>query len=71
MVFPACTLGLERYFCRRMKFVMALLTFGIMAFILGWGIVSLAQPNGKPWLLIAGVLGYLVLFWRVGCAEEH
>jgi len=54
-----------------MKFVMALLTFGIMAFILGWGIVSLAQPNGKPWLLIAGVLGYLVLFWRVGCAEEH
>jgi len=54
-----------------MRFVMALLTFATMAFILGWGIVALAQPGGKPWLLLAGILGYLVLFWRVGCAEEH
>jgi hypothetical protein len=54
-----------------MKFVMALLTFATMAFILGWGIFAAVQPDGKPWLLIAGALGYLVLFWRVGCAEEH
>jgi hypothetical protein len=54
-----------------MKFMMAMLTFATMAFLLGWGIVAAAQPDGKPWLLVAGVLGYLVLFWRVGCAEEH
>jgi hypothetical protein len=56
---------------RRMKFAMALLTFATMAFILAWGIIAAVQPDGKPWLLAAAVLGYLVLFWRVGCAEEH
>jgi hypothetical protein len=62
---------MERYLGRRMKFVMAMLTFATMAFILGWGIFAAVQPDGKPWLLVAGTLGYLVLFWRVGCAEEH
>lgn len=55
----------------RMKFVFAMLTFGLMALVLGAGIVKAAQPNGSPWLLVAGILGYVVLFWRVGCAEEH
>jgi hypothetical protein len=47
-----------------MKFVMALLTFATMAFILGWGIFAAVQPDGKPWLLIAGALrrGTLTLF---------
>jgi len=56
---------------QRMKFVFAMLTFGLMALVLGAGIVKAAQANGSPWLLVAGILGYLVLFWRVGCAEEH
>jgi uncharacterized membrane protein len=54
-----------------MKFVLAMLTFALVAFILGWGILLAVQPNGKPWLLLAGVAGFLVMFARVGCAEEH
>jgi uncharacterized membrane protein len=54
-----------------MRFVLAMLTFALMALILGWGIIAAVQPGGKPWLLVAGILGYLVLYWRVGCAEEH
>jgi fatty acid desaturase len=69
--FAACTDERERYVPRRMKFLMAIITFTIMAFILGWGIVALMNPDGKAWLLVAGVLGYLVLFWRFGCTEEH
>ena len=54
-----------------MKFALAMVAFGVMALILGAGIVRAAQPDGSPWLLVVGVLGYIVLFWRVGCAEEH
>lgn len=54
-----------------MKFVFAMLTFALMALVLGAGIVKAAQTDGSPWLLVAGILGYVVLFWRVGCAEEH
>ena len=54
-----------------MKFVLAMLTFALMAFILAWGILSFVQPGGKPWLLLAGVGAFVVLFSRVGCAEEH
>jgi hypothetical protein len=54
-----------------MKFIMAMATFATMAFVLGWGILAAVQPGGKPWLLLAGITAYLVLFWRVGCAEEH
>lgn len=54
-----------------MKFALAMVTFALMAFILGWGIVAAVQPAGTLWLLAAGILGYLVLYWRVGCAEEH
>lgn len=54
-----------------MKFALAMLAFGVMALVLGAGIVRAAQPEGAPWLLIAGVIGYIVLFWRTGCTEEH
>lgn len=54
-----------------MKFVFAMLTFAVMAAVLGAGIIKAVSANGSPWLLIAGILGYIVLFWRVGCAEEH
>jgi hypothetical protein len=54
-----------------MKFVLALVTFALMAFLLSWGILSAVQPNGKPWLLVAGIAAFITLFSRVGCAEEH
>jgi hypothetical protein len=54
-----------------MKFVLAMFTFATMAFITGWGILLAVQPQGKPWLLLAAVAAYLLLFARIGCAEEH
>lgn len=54
-----------------MKFLFAMLTFAVMAAVLALGILKAVTPNGSPWLLIAGVLGYIVLFWKIGCAEEH
>jgi hypothetical protein len=55
----------------RMKFLLAMLTFAVLAAVLALGILKAVTPNGSPWLLIAGVLGYIVLFWKIGCAEEH
>jgi len=54
-----------------MKFVLAMLAHAVIAFIIGWGILAAVQPDGKPWLLLAGIAAYLVLFWRAGCSEEH
>lgn len=54
-----------------MKFLFAMLTFAGMAAVLALGILKLVTPGGSPWLLLAGVLGYIVLFWKIGCAEEH
>lgn len=54
-----------------MKFFMAMLVYGLIAGILCWGI--LLTVHGNPWLLIAGVLGYLIALVRLGClpGETH
>jgi len=54
-----------------MKFIQATLVFGVIGFVLSWGILAMIQPDGKPWLLLAGTAAYLVLFWRKGCTGEH
>lgn len=51
-----------------MKFVLAILAYLLIAAVLGWGILLLIA--GKPWLLIAGVIVYLVAFGKIGCASH-
>lgn len=48
-----------------MKFVGAVLVYLIMALVLGWGILDLM--HGHYWVLIAGVLGYILMLARLGC----
>jgi hypothetical protein len=48
-----------------MKFLMALLTYLLIAWLLCWGILLLVK--GNPWLLIVSVLSYAVVFAKAGC----
>jgi hypothetical protein len=48
-----------------MKFALAILIYGIMASILGAGILLLM--HGNPWLLIIGAVSFVVAFGRIGC----
>ncbi|MCU0771726.1 MAG: hypothetical protein MUE94_08170 [Verrucomicrobia bacterium] len=51
-----------------MKFAMAMIVHLLMGFFLMWGILQ--AVHGSYWLLSAGVLSYLVMFFRVGCAAH-
>ena len=44
---------------------MTILTFLIIAFILGWGM--LLAVKGNVWLLAVGFLAYVVVFAKAGC----
>ncbi|HEY5297039.1 MAG TPA: hypothetical protein VIK59_03870 [Verrucomicrobiae bacterium] len=48
-----------------MKLALAVLVYGIMAAILGAGI--LLMVSGNPWLLIIGFLAFVFVFGKVGC----
>lgn len=50
------------------KFTLAILTFLVMAAILGGGILALLA--GKPMLLIIGGVGFLALFSKYGCLSH-
>ena len=54
-----------------MKFILSVAVYLGMAVALAWGILSLFQPSGKPWLLIGAIAAYTVLFARIGCASEQ
>ncbi len=51
-----------------MKLLSSVAIHLLLVAILGVGIVMMV--NGKPALLIAGVLGYSLLFAKVGCASN-
>lgn len=51
-----------------MKFLAATIVYLLIAVVLGAGI--LAMMHGKPMLLIASGLIYLVLFAKTGCASH-
>ena len=56
----------------RMKFILSVVVYLLMAVVMAWGILAMIQPGGKPWILLAGFAVYAVLFSRIGCAsEEH
>jgi len=48
-----------------MKFALAILTYLLMALILGAGILLLVA--GKPLLLIIAVIAFVVAFGKLGC----
>ncbi|HEX3890477.1 MAG TPA: hypothetical protein VHX90_06455 [Verrucomicrobiae bacterium] len=48
-----------------MKFALAIFTYLVMAVILGAGI--LLSTHGNPWLLIIGVIAFVVAFGKLGC----
>ena len=51
-----------------MKFYLAILTYLLIGAVLGIGI--LLTLSGKPWLLIAAAVAYLVAFGRLGCKSH-
>jgi len=51
-----------------MKFALAILAFLLMAGILGAGILLLLA--GKPLLLIAGIVGFILAFAKYGCLSH-
>jgi len=51
-----------------MKFIAAIVVYLLISLVLGGGILLLMA--GKPWLLIAGVLAYVVVFAKTGCLSH-
>ena len=51
-----------------MKLLLAILAYLLIGLVLGWGILLLIA--GKPWLLIAGLLAYLVALTKIGCLSH-
>lgn len=51
-----------------MKLFLAVLVYLLIGAILGWGLLLLMA--GKPWLLIAAFLVYVVAFAKFGCLSH-
>jgi F0F1-type ATP synthase assembly protein I len=51
-----------------MKFLMAILAYLAIGAILGWGI--LLTVKGNPWLMIVGLLAYVLAFAKLGCLPK-
>ena len=52
-----------------MKFICSLAVWIIMGTAIGFGI--LMAINGKPWLLAASVLGFILAVAKFGCLSSH
>ena len=51
-----------------MKLFLSILAYVLIGAVLSWGM--LLAMSGKPWLLVGGVVAYLVAFGKVGCASH-
>ena len=51
-----------------MKLFLAVLVYLLIGVFLGWSLLLLMA--GKPWLLIAAFLVYLVAFAKIGCLSH-
>jgi hypothetical protein len=51
-----------------MKLIFAIAVWLIMGAILGAGLLT--AVNGSPWLLIAGILGFIIAVGRIGCLSH-
>jgi hypothetical protein len=52
----------------RMKLILAFAVWLIMAAILGAGL--LLAVKGSPWLLVLGMLGFIVAVGKIGCSSH-
>lgn len=52
-----------------MKFFLAMLVYALTALVLAYGI--LLTIHGNPWLLIAGIVGYLAALIKIGCLPKQ
>jgi len=51
-----------------MKFLWSVFVYLLMGVILAWGI--LLMMHGKPWLLIAATLAYILALAKLGCLSH-
>ena len=72
MAQPAVSISLhqipEWVLSAKMKFLWAMLIWLVMGAIITTGIVL--ATIGKPWLLIVGLLGFIVAVGKIGCATH-
>lgn len=51
-----------------MNFLLAVVAYLIIGLVLGIGMVLVMK--GSPWLLIAGLIAYVVAFGKIGCLPK-
>jgi hypothetical protein len=51
-----------------MKLFLAVLVYLLIGAVLGWGLLLLMA--GKPWLLLAAVVVYVLAFAKIGCVSH-
>jgi hypothetical protein len=52
-----------------MKLFLAVVVYLIIGLVLGAGIF-LVTVKGSPWVLIVGVLAYVIAFGKIGCTSH-
>jgi hypothetical protein len=52
-----------------MKLILTMLVWGIMAAIIGFGIL-LAAKGTTLWLLVLSVLAFVIMVGKIGCATH-
>lgn len=52
----------------RMKFLLSIVVYLLIGALLCWGI--LLMMHGKPWLLIGGLVAYIVAVAKMGCLSH-
>jgi len=51
-----------------MKLFLAISVYLLIGAVLSWGI--LLAVAGKPWLLVGGLIAYVVAFGKIGCTAH-
>ena len=52
-----------------MKLFLAIVAYVLIGVVLGWGM--LLTVRGNPWLLLFGLLAYIVAFGKIGCLPKQ
>jgi F0F1-type ATP synthase assembly protein I len=68
MHFSTACAAPQNHYNRAMRLFLAVLVYLLIGAVLGWGLMLLMA--GKPWLLIAAFLVYVVAFAKIGCISH-
>ena len=52
-----------------MKFLLGIIVYLIIGLVLGLGMLQ--AVHGKPWLLVIGLIAYVVAFGKIGCLPKN